>query len=190
MPFSSIPIINCATFSIGWVIAWFVCCQVTNMYRTWLVGAFEYRTLSLVIRWIRISGVRYSDHYCIQITASLTNLFQSLVDFKWDQNIFFFFVISRFEEMSFWRFVALDERSLQVRQEIGKLVACAQAAINNRFFIYLSPEFLPVSGPLTRWCASTFGTALLCSSRIWLQLSLPSRRVIRTLDPDLELLML
>ena len=33
------------------------------------------------------------------------------------------------------------------------------------FVICLSPEFLPVSGPLTRWCASTLGVALLCSSR-------------------------
>ena len=33
------------------------------------------------------------------------------------------------------------------------------------FFICLSSEFLPVSGPLTRWCALTLGAALLCSSR-------------------------
>ena len=31
--------------------------------------------------------------------------------------------------------------------------------------IHLLPEFLPVLRPLTRWCASTLGTALLCSSR-------------------------
>ena len=34
------------------------------------------------------------------------------------------------------------------------------------FIVCLSPEFLPVSGPLTWWCASTFGAALLCSSRV------------------------
>ena len=33
------------------------------------------------------------------------------------------------------------------------------------FFICLHPEFLPVPGPLTRWCASTLGAALLCISR-------------------------
>ena len=33
------------------------------------------------------------------------------------------------------------------------------------FLICLTPEFLPASGPLTRWCASTLGAALLCSSR-------------------------
>ena len=33
------------------------------------------------------------------------------------------------------------------------------------FFIRLPPEFLPVVGPLTWWCASTLGAALLCSSR-------------------------
>ena len=33
------------------------------------------------------------------------------------------------------------------------------------FFIRLSPEFLPVSVPLTRWCASTLGPALLCICR-------------------------
>ena len=32
-------------------------------------------------------------------------------------------------------------------------------------FIRLPPEFLPVSGPLTPWCTSTLGAALLCSSR-------------------------
>ena len=36
------------------------------------------------------------------------------------------------------------------------------------FFIIicLPLEFLPVSGWLTRWCASTLGTALLCSTRV------------------------
>ena len=33
------------------------------------------------------------------------------------------------------------------------------------FFISLPPEFLPVVGPLTRWCATLLGAALLCSSR-------------------------
>ena len=33
------------------------------------------------------------------------------------------------------------------------------------FFIHLPPEFIPVSGQLTWWCASTLGAALLCSSR-------------------------
>ena len=32
------------------------------------------------------------------------------------------------------------------------------------FIIRLPPEFLPVVGPLTRWCASTLGPVLLCSS--------------------------
>ena len=31
-------------------------------------------------------------------------------------------------------------------------------------FFRLSPEFLHVSGPLTWWCASALGAALLCSS--------------------------
>ena len=34
----------------------------------------------------------------------------------------------------------------------------------NFFIIRLPPEFLPVVGLLTWWCASTLGTALLCSS--------------------------
>ena len=32
------------------------------------------------------------------------------------------------------------------------------------FFVCFPPEFLPVSGPLTQWCASTLGATLLCSS--------------------------
>ena len=32
------------------------------------------------------------------------------------------------------------------------------------YCVRLPLEFLPVSGPLTRWCASTLSTALLCSS--------------------------
>ena len=37
-------------------------------------------------------------------------------------------------------------------------------------FVCLPPEFLPVAGLLTRWCASTLGAALLCNSRVgsWL----------------------
>ena len=42
-------------------------------------------------------------------------------------------------------------------------------------FFCLPPEFLPVSAPLIRWCASTLGTALSCSSRALL---------IRGLYPD------
>ena len=45
------------------------------------------------------------------------------------------------------------------------------------FIICLSPEFLPVLGPLTRWCASTLGAALLCSSRAGSDLGLVSRWV-------------
>ena len=41
--------------------------------------------------------------------------------------------------------------------------------------IRLPPEFLPVLGPLTRWCASILGTALLCSSRAGYDLGLVSR---------------
>ena len=33
------------------------------------------------------------------------------------------------------------------------------------FFIRLPPEFLPMLGLLTRWCASTLGAALVCSSK-------------------------
>ena len=40
------------------------------------------------------------------------------------------------------------------------------------FLICLPPEFLPVSGPLTWWCASTLGAALLCSSRAGIDLGL------------------
>ena len=36
---------------------------------------------------------------------------------------------------------------------------------NTALFIRFSPEFLPVLGLLTQWCASTLGAALLCSSR-------------------------
>ena len=38
--------------------------------------------------------------------------------------------------------------------------------IFNFFYIHLFPEFLLASGPLTWWCASTLGAALLCSSRV------------------------
>ena len=44
------------------------------------------------------------------------------------------------------------------------------------FLICLPPEFLPVVGLLTQWCASTLGAALLCSSR--------ARLLIRGLYPD------
>ena len=37
--------------------------------------------------------------------------------------------------------------------------------ILKKIIIHLPPEFLPVSEPLTRWCPSTLGTALLCSFR-------------------------
>ena len=45
------------------------------------------------------------------------------------------------------------------------------------FFIHLPPEFLPVLGPLTRWCASTLGAALLSSSWVGSDLGLVSRWV-------------
>ena len=34
------------------------------------------------------------------------------------------------------------------------------------FFVRLPSQLVPVSGPLTRWCASTFGAGLLWSSRV------------------------
>ena len=43
--------------------------------------------------------------------------------------------------------------------------------------IRLPPEFLPASGPTERWCASTLGAALLCSSRAGSDLGLVSRLV-------------
>ena len=45
------------------------------------------------------------------------------------------------------------------------------------FLIRLPPEFLPVSGPTERWCASTLGAALLCSSRAGSDSGLVSRLV-------------
>ena len=45
------------------------------------------------------------------------------------------------------------------------------------FFIRLPPEFFPVSGLTERWCASTLGAALLCSSRAGSDLGLVSRLV-------------
>ena len=46
------------------------------------------------------------------------------------------------------------------------------------YYYYPSPtEFLPVSGPSERWCASTLGFALLCSSRAGSDLGLASRMV-------------
>ena len=55
---------------------------------------------------------------------------------------------------------------LTLRGQIG--IDPSQSQLNH-FFIHLPLEFLPVSGPLMQWCASTLGTALLCSSRagIW-----------------------
>ena len=46
---------------------------------------------------------------------------------------------------------------------------------NILFIIPLPPEFLPVLGLLTRWCASTLGAALLCSSRADSDLGLISK---------------
>ena len=48
-----------------------------------------------------------------------------------------------------------------------RIVKMTESMWPNEFFliIRLPPEFLPVSGPLTWWFASTLGTALLCSSR-------------------------
>ena len=50
--------------------------------------------------------------------------------------------------------------------KIPKTVSSFSWSDHNFFikFWYLPPEFLPVSGPLTWWCASILGTALLCNS--------------------------
>ena len=45
------------------------------------------------------------------------------------------------------------------------------------FFIRLPPEFLPASGPTERWCASTFGAAMLISSGAGYDFGLVSRLV-------------
>ena len=49
--------------------------------------------------------------------------------------------------------------------------------VNFFLIICLLPELAPVSGPLTQWCASTLGTALLCSSRAGSDSGLISRLV-------------
>ena len=50
------------------------------------------------------------------------------------------------------------------------------------FIICIPPEFIPVLGPLTLWCASTLGAALLCSSRADSDSGLISRLEVRVLS--------
>ena len=48
--------------------------------------------------------------------------------------------------------------------QVSVILGCHKIVTVYIFFI-LPPEFLPVLGPLTEWCASTLDAALLCSSR-------------------------
>ena len=49
--------------------------------------------------------------------------------------------------------------------EMNNYLKINNFCVKSGILLCLPPEFLPLSGLLTRWCASTLGTALLCSSR-------------------------
>ena len=67
--------------------------------------------------------------------------------------------------LSYTRILAENSKNLDVYNYLDNLPK-VQKKIRFFFFIGLPPEFFHVSGPLTQWCASTVGTALLYSSRV------------------------